>query len=197
MDIIYISILFIFFSSCQTYKLTNKIFNKIINICNKKGCPNIYGLIIHSILFFILVYFFINLKEGISDSSILTSSEESINSYDRNNKSKSHTHDISFSDTNEYTEIYDKYINQYLIDTEDFKYIINHDNFKYLISDYENLEALSSLLNTSYNDIDGGTGVTKKKYNKLYGMLSSNKFNQRLNTLNKNKEIKNFLKNNF
>ena len=185
------------------YKLTNKIFNKIINICNKKGCPNIYGLIIHSILFFILVYFFINLKEGIPDSPILTSSEEgtpdspiltsceeegipdspiltsseeSINSYNRNNKSESHTHDISFSDTCEYAKIYN-YINSYLTDSEDFKDIINNDNFKDLLSDYENLEALSCLLNKSYN-------TNTCEYNRLYGLLNSRDFSSRLSSLN-------------
>ena len=35
-----------------TYKLTNKVFGRILN---DKGCPTIYGILIHAIVFTIII----------------------------------------------------------------------------------------------------------------------------------------------
>ena len=60
----YSAILFIILSYSGTYRVTNNILSAFMNsnfeVVNEEGCPTMKGLFLHTVLFFIVAFFFIN-----------------------------------------------------------------------------------------------------------------------------------------
>lgn len=60
----YSAILFIILSYGGTYRVTNNILSAFMNsdfeIINDEGCPTMKGIFLHTVLFFIIAFFFIN-----------------------------------------------------------------------------------------------------------------------------------------
>ena len=55
-------LVFFILSSPIMYKIVNVLLNNILQIINKHGCPNMYGLLIHSIVYTLLIIAMMNLN---------------------------------------------------------------------------------------------------------------------------------------
>lgn len=60
----YSALLFIILSYGGTYRVTNIILSAFMNssfdIVNEEGCPTVKGIFLHTVIFFIIAFFFIN-----------------------------------------------------------------------------------------------------------------------------------------
>ena len=145
----YIIILFIFLfcSSLFLYKIKNKLFKKKIKILNKNKCPTIYGILIHSVIFFILFRFFLqfnNTKENIDlETTELDTKEDK-----KFDEEHSHYVDISggIEDLIDGISIADFDVNEFLADLK------NNYDVSWNYGDTKKEELLIDLCNNVFNN---------------------------------------------
>ena len=66
-DIVFFIFIFIIISNPIMYKFTNKLMFNYLNIINSKNIPTLLGIIVHSLIFAITVYFYLQSKEHFNE----------------------------------------------------------------------------------------------------------------------------------
>jgi purine-cytosine permease-like protein len=60
----YAALLFVVLSFGGTYRVTNNVLSALMNrnfeIVNETGCPTMKGILLHTVVFFVIAFFFIN-----------------------------------------------------------------------------------------------------------------------------------------
>lgn len=192
----YIIILFIFLfcSSLFLYKITNKLFKNIIKILNKNKCPTVNGVLIHSIIFFILFRFFLqfnNIKENIDleTTEIDSDPDKSLN-HEHSHKVKIGNKKRIYDLINE-TSMIDLSVNEFLED-------LNNNNYDLLLN-YEGnkKDKLTQLSDNVFNNSDMWD-VNDNSLQKNWDSIKEHKLKDITSELNKfnsisKKDIKNIL----